>query len=246
MYGCQSWTIKKAKYQRIDASKLWCWRKLSRVPLTARRSNQSILKEINPEYWWEGLNAEAEAPILWPPDAMSWLTGKDQWCWERLKVGEEGGDRGWDSRMASLTQWTWVWAGSGRWWRTGKPGMLQSMGSQKVRHDLATEQQQFKSGKEATSGWLNCSLEIPASRHLALAIPKISGLWDSAEGQNLPCSGPWTISNRLYIQATHLQAKAHGPLSLANRVPPPTAQTLPLRCNPSDWGPGCAESQQQS
>ena len=71
MYGCQSWTIKKAKCQRIDAFKLWCWRKLSRVPLTARRSNQSILKEINPEYSWEGLSAEAEAPILRLLDAMS-------------------------------------------------------------------------------------------------------------------------------------------------------------------------------
>ena len=70
MYGCESWTIKKAEHQRIDAFKLWCWRRLLRVPWTARRSNQSILKEINPEYSLiERADAEAEAPILWPPDA---------------------------------------------------------------------------------------------------------------------------------------------------------------------------------
>ena len=72
MYECESWTIKKAKHWRIDASKLWCWRRLLRVPWTARRSNQSILKEISPEY-----SLDAEAPILWPPNAKSWLTGKD-------------------------------------------------------------------------------------------------------------------------------------------------------------------------
>ena len=78
--------------------------------------------------------AETEAPILWPPDAKSQLIGKD-WCRERLRAGGEGDNRGWDGWMASLAQWTWVWANSGRCWRTGKPGMLQSMGSQKVGHD---------------------------------------------------------------------------------------------------------------
>ena len=68
MYGCESWTMKKAEHQRIDAFELWCWRSLLRVPWTARRSNQSILKEISPEY---SLDAEAEAPILWPPDVKN-------------------------------------------------------------------------------------------------------------------------------------------------------------------------------
>ena len=68
MYGCQSWTIKKAECQRIEAFELWCWRRLLRVPWTARRSNQSILKEISPEYSLEGLILKAETPILWPPD----------------------------------------------------------------------------------------------------------------------------------------------------------------------------------
>ena len=71
-----SWTIKKAEHRRIDAFELWCWRRLLRVPWTARRSNQSILKEINPEYSFEG-HAEAEAPIFWPPDVRNWLIGKD-------------------------------------------------------------------------------------------------------------------------------------------------------------------------
>ena len=77
MYGCESWTVKKAEHWRIDAFELWCWRRLLRVPWTARRSNQSILKEVSPEYSLEGLMVEAEAPILWPPDVKNWLTGKD-------------------------------------------------------------------------------------------------------------------------------------------------------------------------
>ena len=77
MYGCESWIIKKAECQIIDAFKLWCWRRLLRVPWTARRSNQSILKEINPEHSLDGTDAEAEAPVLWPPDAKSRLIGKD-------------------------------------------------------------------------------------------------------------------------------------------------------------------------
>ena len=76
MYGCESWTIKKAEHQRIDAFELWCWRRLLRVPWTAR-SNQLILKEISPEYSLVGLILEAEAPTLWPPDVENWLMGKD-------------------------------------------------------------------------------------------------------------------------------------------------------------------------
>ena len=77
MYGCESWTTKKAECRRFDAFELWCWRRLSRVPWTARTSKQSILKEINLEYLLEGVNAEAETPILWPPDGKCWFIGKD-------------------------------------------------------------------------------------------------------------------------------------------------------------------------
>ena len=87
--------------------------------------------------------AEAEAPILWLPDVKSQLTGKRPWRWERLRVQGDGGDRGRDGRMALLIQRTWTWANSGRWWGTGKPDVLQSMGSQRVGHNLATEQQIF-------------------------------------------------------------------------------------------------------
>ena len=71
MYRCESWTVKKAESRRIDAFELWCWRRLLRIPWTARRSNQSILKEISPEYSLEGNDAEAEAPVLWPPDTKN-------------------------------------------------------------------------------------------------------------------------------------------------------------------------------
>ena len=79
-------------------------------------------------------DAEAETPILWPPceELTHW---KRPWCWERLKAGGEGDNRGWDGRMASLTQWTWVWVNPGSWWWTGRPGVLQSMGLPRVRHD---------------------------------------------------------------------------------------------------------------
>ena len=87
MYGYESWTIKKAKHKRIDAFELWCWRRLLRVPWTARRSNLSILKEISPGC---SLEAEAETPILWPPHAKSWLIWKDPDAWEDWGQKEKG------------------------------------------------------------------------------------------------------------------------------------------------------------
>ena len=79
----------------------------------------------------------SETPVLWPPHAKSWLTGKD-WFWEGLGAGGEGDDRGWDGWMASRTRWMWVWVNSRSWWWTGRPGVLQFMGSQRDRHDWAT------------------------------------------------------------------------------------------------------------
>ena len=127
MYGRESWTIKKAECWRMNAFELWCWRRLLRVPWTARRSKQSILKEINPEHSLEGLMLK-HAPILWPSDVKSRLFGK-HWCWWKLSAGE-GDDRGWDGWVGSLTWWTWVWVSFRSWWWTEKPGVLQSMGSQ--------------------------------------------------------------------------------------------------------------------
>ena len=85
------------------------------------------------------IDAEAETPVLWPPPVKGWLIGKRPWSWEGLGAEGEGDDRGWDGWMASPTQWTWVWVSSGSWWWTGKPGVLRFMGSQRVRHDWATE-----------------------------------------------------------------------------------------------------------
>ena len=138
MSGCESGNIKKAEHQRIDAFELWCWRRLLRVPWTARRSNQSILKRsllnIHWKDWCWSWNSNTLATWY---EELTHL--KRPWCLERLKVGGEGDNRGWDGWMASLTQWTWVWVRSGSYWWTGKSGMLQSMGSQRVRHDWVTE-----------------------------------------------------------------------------------------------------------
>ena len=146
MYGCENWTLKKAEHWRIIAFELWCWRRLLRVPWTARRSNQSIQRKstlnIHWRDWYWGWRDWLD--WYWSSNTLAtWceeLTHlKRPWCLERLKTGGEGDDRGWDGWMASLTQWTWVWVNSRSWWWTGRPGVLQSMESQRVRHDWATE-----------------------------------------------------------------------------------------------------------
>ena len=122
-YGCESWTIKKAECQRSDAFELWCWRRLLRVPWTARRSNPSILKETSPEYSLDRLMLKLKLQYFYHlmrrTDSLekSLMLGK-------LRAGGEGDDRGWDSWMASLAQWIWVWVSSRSWWWTGKPAVL--------------------------------------------------------------------------------------------------------------------------
>ena len=136
MYRWESLYKKKTGHWRTEAFKLLCWKRLLKVPWTARRSNQSILKEINSEYSLEGLMLKLQyfghhlmqrVNSLEKPLMMGKIEGK-----------RRSGGRGWDGCMASLTQWTWTWANSGRYWRTGKPGVLRSMGSQRVGHDSAT------------------------------------------------------------------------------------------------------------
>ena len=124
-------------YHLISAFELWCWRRLLRVPYTAKRSNLSILKEINPEYSLEGLMLKLKLQYT------GHLMQRTDLFEKTLMLGkiEDGRRRGQHkmSCMASPTQWTWVWLSSGSWCWTGKPGMLQSIESQRVRHDWATE-----------------------------------------------------------------------------------------------------------
>ena len=138
MYGCESWSIQKAEHRRIDAFELWCWRRLLRVPWTARRSNQSILKEIGPGCSLKELMLKLKLQyfghLMWRVDSLEKIL-----MLERLAAGEEGEDRGWDVCMASLTQWTWIRVDCGSWWWTGRPGVLWFMGSQRVGHDWVTE-----------------------------------------------------------------------------------------------------------
>ena len=126
--------LETAEHWKINAFELWCWRRLLRVPWTARRSNQSILKEISPECSLEGLMLNLELQYF------GHLMRRTDWFEKTLMLGKiEGGRRrGWQ-RMASPTQWTWVWDNSGSWWWTERPGVLQFTGSQTVGHDWVTE-----------------------------------------------------------------------------------------------------------
>ena len=130
MYGCESWTIKKAERWRIDAFELWCWRRLLRVLWTARR----WVLGVHWKDWCWSWNSNTLA---------TWYEGltnlKRPWCWERLRAGGKGDDREWDRWMASPTQWTRVWVDSGSWWWTGRPDVVQFMASQRVGHNWATE-----------------------------------------------------------------------------------------------------------
>ena len=135
LYGCKSWTIKKAEHWRIDTFELWCWRRLLRVPWTAMRSNQSILKEIKPGCSLEGLMLKLKLQYF------GYLMRRVDSLENTLMLGKIEGrrrrvERGWDGWIASSTRWTWVWVDSGSWWCTGRPGVL---GSQRVGHDWVTE-----------------------------------------------------------------------------------------------------------
>ena len=138
MYGCKSWTIKKAECQRIDAFELWCWRRLLRVLWTARRSKESILRKsvlnIHWKAWYWSWNSNTLA--TWCEELTSL---KRPWCSERLKVGGKEEDRGWDGWNATQTHWTWVWVSSASWWWTGKPGVPAVHGVAESGQDWATE-----------------------------------------------------------------------------------------------------------
>ena len=145
MYGCESWTVKKAECWRIDAFELWCWRRLLRVPWTARRSNQYILKEISSGISLEGLMLKLKLQYF------GHLMRRVDSLEKTLMLGGIGGRRRRGRQrtrcwMASLTRWTWVWVNSGSWWWTGRPGVLRFTGSQRVGHDRVTELNPILSG----------------------------------------------------------------------------------------------------
>ena len=131
-------------YKESWVLKNWCFwtvvlEKTLESPLDCKEIQQ-VNPNGNQSWMFIGrTDTEAEAPILWPPDGKGWLTPwKRPWCWERLKAGREGDDRGWDGWMASPTWWTWIWTNSGSWWWTEKPGVLQYLVSQRVGHNWAT------------------------------------------------------------------------------------------------------------
>ena len=138
MYGYESWTIKKAEHQRIDAFELCCWWRLLRVPWTARRSNQPFLKDISPEYLFEGfllkLTLQYFGHLMGRIDSFekTLMLGN-------IEVSGRRGCQGWDGWMSSLTQWAWVWVSPGSCWWIGRPGVPHSMGLQRVRHAWATK-----------------------------------------------------------------------------------------------------------
>ena len=134
MYGCESWTVKKAECWKIDDFEQWCGRRRLRVHWTVRRCNQPILKDISPNIHWQDWcwSGNSNTLATWYEEMIHW---NSLWCWERLKAGREGDDREWDGWMASPTQWTWVWISFGCWWWTGKPGVLHSMELYRFRRD---------------------------------------------------------------------------------------------------------------
>ena len=131
--------VRVGLWRRLSAEELMlCWRRLLRVPWTARISDQSILQEISPDIHWKdwcwSWNANTLATSY--EELTHW---KRLWCWEGLGAGGEGDDRGWDGWMASPTRWMWIWVNSRSWWWTGRPGVLPFMGSKRVRPDWTTE-----------------------------------------------------------------------------------------------------------
>ena len=136
MYGCERWTLKKAKHQKIDA--LNCGIGEVGSPLDCKEIQPVHPKGNQSWMFIEGLmlklKLQSFGHLMWRADSL-----ERPWCWEGLGAGGEGDDRGWDGWLASPTRWTWVWVNSRSWWWIGRPGVLWFMGSQRVRHDWATE-----------------------------------------------------------------------------------------------------------
>ena len=134
MCGYKSWTIKKAMHRRIDAFELWYWRSSwGSLGLQGDQTSPSWRRSVLGVHWKDWCWSWNCNPLAtW---CEEWTHLKRPWGSERVRAGGEGGDRGWDGWMASPTRWTWVWTNSRSWLWTGRPGMLQFIGSQRVRHD---------------------------------------------------------------------------------------------------------------
>ena len=171
MYGCDSWTIKKVERRRIDAFELWCWEKtreflgLQGDP-TSSFWRRSVLG-VHWKHWCWSWNSDTLP--TWCEELTHW---KRPWCWERLRAGGEGDDKGRDGGIASPTRWTWVWVDSGSWWWTGRPGVLPSMGSQRVEYNWATELNWTFVGKVTSLLFNMLSMLViaflPRSKHLLI------------------------------------------------------------------------------
>ena len=212
MCGCESWTIKKAEHWRIDAFELWCWRRFLKVPWTARRSNQSILKEMSPKYSLEGLMLKLKLQyfghLMWRTDLLE----------KTLMLGKiESWKRGWDGWMASPTQWTWIWVNSRSWRWTGRPGVLQSTGLQRVRHDWATE----LNWAEYTESVQGKCIEGSKNR-----LDEKTPHWQKICLFNLPvvlewrpwhCTHPWTPRAQASMNPRHCSSKLPGLCGLRHR-----------------------------
>ena len=204
MYRCGSWTIKKAECQRIDVFELWCWRRLLRVPWTARRSNQSSLKEISPEYSLEGLMLKLQyfGHLMWRTNSLekTLMLGMTEGRRKRLDD-----DRGWDGWKASLTRWTWVWASSRSCWWTGKPGVLQSMGLQRVRHDRVIELNWTDQSYKCNFFFpLHSSRALLAKMHQDICTGLLTVVF---VGANNPAVGTSKMNSRIYMKCNIVNDK---------------------------------------
>ena len=170
MYGCESWTVKKAERQRTDAFELWCCRRLLRVfGLQGDHSSQYSRKSVLNIHWKDWCwSWNANTLATWCEE-LTHL--KRPWCWERLRAGGEGDDRGWDGWMASLTRWTRVCVEPGSWWWARRPGLLQFLGSQRVGHEWATELNWTELTIDCGYIWFYCFCLFTFPPFLCLSLP---------------------------------------------------------------------------
>ena len=192
------WTIKKSPCWRFDTFELWCWRRLE-SPLDCKE-----IKPVNPKgnQSWMFIgrtDAEAGTPIFWPPDVKNWLIRKDPDAGKDWRE-EEKGTSEWDGWMTSPTRWTWVWASSGRWWRTENPGMLQSTALQRVGHKWATEQKQEKWPRASSETNIHWWLFVSSDQSLQWYGPWAGQLYGSLKTVSLLPIPTVVLNNHMFLK----------------------------------------------